>query len=132
MSANLTNLLARNQQIYDTWYQMYIDSIHLFALRPSLWPHTDKFPEVGDVVIFVHKEDVLAGRKGAEWKLAKVVQVEERRIEVEYCVGVKKTGDVSKRKVWRNPRDVAILLTPEELAINSKNYFSRLTNKNDG
>ena len=132
MSANLTNLLARNQQIYDTWYQMYIDSIHLFALRPSLWPHTDKFPEVGDVVIFVHKEDVLAGRKGAEWKLAKVVQVEERRIEVEYCVGVKKTGDVSKRKVWRNPRDVAILLTPEELAINSKNYFSRLANKNDG
>ena len=81
MSANLTNLLTRNQQIYDTWYQMYIDSIHLFALRPSLWPHTDKLPEIGDVVVFVHKEDVLVGKKGADWKLAKVVQVQELNLE---------------------------------------------------
>ena len=132
MSANLTNLLNRNQQIYDTWYQMYIDSIHLFALRPSLWPHTDKLPEIGDVVIFVHKEDALAGRQGADWKLARVTQVEERRIEVEYSVGTKRSGAVSKRKVWRNPRDVAIIMTPEQLAINSKNYFSRLTKLPDG
>ena len=132
MSANLTNLLNRNQQIYDTWYQMYIDSIHLFALRPSLWPHTDKLPEIGDVVIFVHKEDALAGRQGADWKLARLTQVEERRIEVEYSVGTKRSGAVSKRKVWRNPRDVAIIMTPEQLAINSKNYFSRLTKLPDG
>ena len=132
MSANLTNLLTRNQQIYDTWYQMYIDSIHLFALRPSLWPHTDKLPEIGDVVVFVHKEDVLVGKKGADWKLAKVVQVQERKIELEYCVGTKKSGEISKRRVWRNPRDVVILLTPEELAINSKNYFSRLTKSENG
>ena len=126
MSANLTNLLTRNQQIYDIWYQMYVDSIHLFALRPSLWPHTDKLPDVGDVVIFVHKEDELAGRKGAEWKLARITQVEERRIELEYSTGAKKSGAITKRRVWRNPRDVAIIMTPEELAINSKDYFSRL------
>lgn len=111
---------------------MYIDSIHLFALRPSLWPHTDKLPEVGDIVIFVHKEDVLAGRKGADWKLAKVVQVEERRLELEYTVGTKRSGEISKRKVWRNPRDVAIIMTPEELAINSLKYFSRLSEPPDG
>ena len=41
MSSNLKMLLDRNQQIYEQWFRLYIDSIHLFSLRPSLWPRLE-------------------------------------------------------------------------------------------
>ena len=126
MSANLSRLLERNQELYEFWYKSYIDNIHQFALKPSKWPRSDELPVVGDVVLFVFKEDPTYSKKYADWKLGRVVVVETRMIAVEYVSGVRRSGETVKRNLQRNPRDVVVLLGAEELAINSANYFSRL------
>ena len=126
MSSNLRNLLDRNQQIYEQWFRLYIDSIHMFMLRPSLWPNSDTLQQTGDVVLFVFKEDPSQNKRHGEWKLARVVQTQERKLELEYFVGTRKTGETTKKRVWRNPRDVSVLLSPEELAINSEQYFEKI------
>ena len=126
MSSNLRNLMDRNQEIYKLWFRLYIDSIHLFMLRPSLWQASGRLPEVDDVVLFVFKEDVSQNKKYGEWKLGRVITAEPRRVELEYYCGTKKSGEVTKRRVFRSHRDVSILLTPEELAINSQSYYDRL------
>ena len=126
MSANLSRLLERNKEMYRLWYSTYIDNIHLFALKPSKWPRSDTLPLLGDVVLFVYKEDPTYNKRNADWKLGRVVRVEERMIAVEFVAGTKKNGEVIKNVLERNPRDVCILLGAEELAINSSLYFSRL------
>merc|ERR1712015_27926 len=44
LSANLVRLLDRNRQIYQTWYQLFIDEIHNINLRPDKWWKSSPLP----------------------------------------------------------------------------------------
>lgn len=126
MSANLGRLLEKNQELYHFWYKSYIQNIHQFALKPSKWSRSDDLPVIGDVVLFVYKEDPTYSKRDADWKVGRVVVVEERMIAVEFISSVRRSGETVKKTLQRNPRDVVVLLGVDELAINSSNYFSRL------
>ena len=133
MSANHQKLLDRNKEIYRIWYQLYIDNIWQFSLKPSKWPRSDELPIIGDIVVFIYKEVQSYVKSDAEWRIGKVVKIEDRSVSIEFVAGTKKNGKVTKNVLNRNPRDVCILLSPEELAINSSSYFSRLlTQQHDG
>ena len=82
-------------------------------------------PKIGDVALFIMKEVQSYKKKDAEWRLGLVVEVQSRKITLEFSGRNKKEG---KSRLERNPREICILLGAEELAINSTEYFQRLLN----
>ena len=56
MSSNFTKILDRNRSIYQQWYQMFIDNIHLLNLRPNKWLKSDRLPLVDNIVLFVFND----------------------------------------------------------------------------
>ena len=86
---------------------------------------SDDQAKVGDVALFVMKEVQSYKKKDAEWRLGLVVIVQPRKVTLEFSGRNKKEG---KSRLERNPREICILLSAEELAINSSEYFQRLLN----
>ena len=124
MSPNLTKLYDRNGEIQQSWYQLFIDQIHLLAPKPPKWESTGRLPVPNDIVLFV-VDDSEFGKKGKTWKLGRVLEANTSKVKIEYTKGTK-----SKRSTLEcNPRDVSILFSQDELFINSSIYFKSITDE---
>ena len=124
MSPNLTKLLDRNRDIQQSWYQLFIDQIHLLAPKPPKWESTGRLPVPNDIVLFVVDDSEL-GKKGKTWRIGRVLEANTSKVKVEYTKGKK-----SKRSTLeRNPRDISILFSQDELFVNSSTYFQSITHE---
>ena len=124
MSPNLTKLLDRNRDIQQSWYQLFIDQIHLLAPKPPKWESTGRLPVPNDIVLFVVDDSEL-GKKGKTWRIGRVLEANTSKVKVEYTKGKK-----SKRSTLeRNPRDISILFSQDELFVNSSTYFRSITHE---
>ena len=122
LSPSLTKLLEKNRKIYHCWYQLFIDNIHALNLRPSKWPKSSRQPAVGDIVLFVYN-DAAHCEKSRKWKLGKVLETTKNSVKIQFVVQTPKTQKMVNHTADRNPRDVSLILSLEEIQINSKEYF---------
>ena len=122
MPSNLSKILERNRHLYHTWYQLFIDEIQDLNLRPLKWCTSSRLPMQGDTVFFV-LNDPSYQKNDHQWKLGKVLESSNQSVVIEYYPNVSKTSKLSPRTIVRNPRDVAILFSLNEMYPNSKEYF---------
>ena len=123
MSPNLTRILDRNRQIQQSWYQLFIDQVHLLTLKPPKWETTSRLPVEGDIVLFV-LNDSGYGKNEKTWKLGKIVRAQKTKVDIQFFSFGK--GKVKKTStLQRNPREVSILFSTEELFVNSNKYFQK-------
>ena len=125
LSSNLTKMLEKNRLIYQAWYQLFMDQIHLLALKPSKWDVTGRLPKDGDIVLFVFLDSGY-GKKEKSWKLGRVVQTNPTKVEIEYYTKSDKCGKMKSKTLTRSPRDMSILFSLNELFINSREHFQKL------
>ena len=128
LAPNLLKLLERNRQIYQAWYQLFMDDIHNINLRPDKWMKTTPMPVVGDIVMFV-MNDSKASKEARQWKLGRVHNVSNRSISIQYSNSSNKSQQSTKHTVERNPRDVSIIVALEDLYTNSRTYFNCLNDQ---
>ena len=125
MSPSLTRILDRNREIHQAWYQLFIDQIHLLTLKPPKWDTTGRQPVEGDIVLFVINDSGY-GKKDRTWRLGKVINVQGSKVDIQHSIGGK--GCSRKTSILqRNPREVSILFSAEELFVNSNEYFQKIT-----
>lgn len=125
LSSNLTRILEKNRLIYQTWYQLFIDHIHLLSLKPAKWDTTGRLPKVDDTVLFVFLDSGY-GKRDKSWKLGRVVQTSPTKVEIEYYIKSEKGGKMKPKTLTRSPRDISILFSLDELFINSREHFQNL------
>ena len=121
-----SRLLERNNDIYRTWYQFYIDRIHHLTMKPLKWSvSSERQPKPQDIVLFVFNDSALS-KQSKDWRLGRVVQVSEngRQITIEYA-SLKGNQQASKKQVTRSPRDLTIIFSVEEVYLNSRDYFKQ-------
>ena len=119
MAPRLTDVLDRNREIQRSWYQLFMDQIHLLMYKPPKWEATGRLPKEGDVVLFV-LDDSGYDKKGRSWKLGIVVNATPSKVQVKYS---KHKGKKTKQStVDRNPREISILFSADELFVNSSAY----------
>ena len=129
MASGLTEILDRNREIQHAWYQIFIDHIHLLTVKPPKWDTNGRLPRVDDIVLFV-MDDSGHGKKGKTWRLGKVLAANKSRVTIQYSVGDGRITKASKAKTLeRNPRDVSILFSSNELTVNSSQYFQKTTSE---
>ena len=128
LAPNMIKLLQRNRQIYQSWYQLFMDEIHNINLRPDKWTKSSPMPVVGDIVMFV-MTDAKASKEARQWKLGRVHSVSKRTISIQYSTSSNKSQQTTKHTVERNPRDVSIIVALEDLYTNSKDYFNCLNDQ---
>jgi hypothetical protein len=128
MSGNLTRLLDRNRQMYHTWYQLYIDNIHLLAMKPNKWHTNSQMPKHDDIVIFV-QSDAGYRKKDLVWKLGRIVEVNKSRVKILSFTKSSKRAKVQSSTFERNVREVSILFSLNELYVNSREYFQDIIQK---
>ena len=105
-----------------SWYQLFIDEIQDLNLRPQKWCTPSRLPKEGDTLMFVMSESSYH-KSGRQWKLGRAIKASKDSVTIEYYVSVNNSSKMSPRSVVRNPRDVAILFSTNELYVNSKDYF---------
>ena len=127
MSPNIIRLLQRNREIYHTWYQLFMDEIHNINLRPDKWRKSGTLPQEGDVVMFVTNESPILKEK-RQWKLGRITSVNNRSLTIQYIVNNKSRKPVT-HTLQRNPREVTVIVTLDELYLNSKKYFESINGK---
>ena len=70
--ANLQKVLARSHEIFQAWYKIYMENIHLLNKASTLkWTKSSPLPIIGDVVLFVATETESTGgsKKDGVWRL---------------------------------------------------------------
>jgi len=127
LSQDLSKLLTRNREIYQYWYQLFIDNIHLLTLKPGKWSDTSKIPVVGDIVLFTFTDSGYS-KESITWKLGKVVSVGSRKVAISYVANPVKKGPSVLSVVERNFRSISIIYSTDELALNSIDHFSSIIN----
>lgn len=132
LSSNLTRMLEKNLQVYKAWYKLFMDQIHLLSLKPSKWETSGRQPQMGDIVLFVFTDSGYS-KADKKWKLGEVVNASVTKVEIEYISKIKnsgettlKSGEATRSRITRNPREVSILFSLSELYINSSEYFQRI------
>ena len=120
-----TSILERNRLIYNCWYQLFIDNIHMFTLRPNKWNTNSRLPKIDDVVLFT-LNDSGYDKASIVWKLGKISQCQDRKVEITFVNKVSKSGNVSKSKLFRSVRDVSIIFSVDELFINTNQHHESL------
>ena len=103
-----------------------LENVHLLNMAPIKWTKSDPLPEEGDVVLFVTTENPSRSEKDGVWRLGRVLSVTPRRVKIEQVL---KSG--TKTMLERNPRDVSIVVGVEELAVNTRAYFSMITKEEE-
>ena len=102
-----------------TFYKLLVERVHQLSLKPNKWNEKDsRKPRVDDIVLFVYVEDA----KGKDWKLGRIIEVQERRVKVLYSKRNHKDDMPVLKIIERSHRDISILLSQDELAVNSENY----------
>ena len=128
LTPNVGRLLARNRRIYFEWFQLFIDEIHHLTFCPPKWLSSSRPPVEGDIVLFVYN-DAQYGKVNKHWKLGRIVKASSRSVTIMYSPNPQAKGSLATRTVTRNPRDVTIVFSLEELYPNSKEYFHAVTTK---
>ena len=75
MSGNLTSLLKQNQEVYHTWYSLFIENIQMLTMKTNKWHKTDNLPAIDDVVLFTMSERGY-GKNNMTWKPVRIVSVD--------------------------------------------------------
>ena len=121
-------LVEKNQRIMSTWYKIFEEHIHHLMPRPAKWQETTPV-RVGDIVLFIMSDAKYV--KDERWKLGRVHQIfRPSRIQIEYNLIV--SGEsVTKKYIWRNPRQIALVTTTDEISTNTKEYLGRLQRGED-
>ena len=120
-----TNILERNREIYAVWFQLFIDNVHMFQMRPDKWSNNSRLPIVNDIVLFVFT-DANYSKENTCWKLARVLSCSDGKVELSYVSKVSKTGISKMGKVSRSVRDVSIVFSVGELFINTSEHHESL------
>ena len=104
----LERLMEKNRKILETWYKIFVEHLYYLIPRPtSKWHATDPV-NVGDVVLFVFKENAVM--KQDVWKLARVVEVfSPTKVKLQYSIKTKR-GDTEVKFLERNPRQLCMIL----------------------
>ena len=125
---HLGRMLEKNREIYTLWYSIFMDNIHEMMVKPDKWNITGTQPKLGDIVMFVFNDSGYS-KELRTWKLGRVTQVQPRKITVEYVSKVSIQGISTMGSVSRNPRDISILFSTDELFINTPEHFKNLFNQ---
>ena len=120
-----TSILERNRNIYHTWFQLFIDNIHMFTLKPNKWNTSTRLPVIDDVVLFTLNDSGYE-KSSIEWKLGRISQCLDRKVEITFVSRVSKLGNVTKTKLIRSIRDVSIVFSVDELFINTNRHHESL------
>ena len=117
----LQKVLARSHAIFGAWYQIYIENIHLLNAPCDKWTGSGPPLVEGDVVLFIALETTTGSKKDGVWRLGRVLSVTDRRVQIDEVL---KSG--TKTILERNPRDISLVISADEYAVNTRAYFSRL------
>ena len=133
--------LSRNNMINKSWQTLLQRLIPDLTERPKWHKSGSIQPEVGDYVIFCHKES-RAGPEHAEWKVGLVIKIEESesspstsKYYLEYRQVIKQKNKkpedwkVATQVTDRHMRDLVLLFTEAELKSlpGSEEHLRRLT-----
>ena len=125
MSRIPSKILERNREVFKTWYQLFIDNIHMLQVRPDKWSVNTRVPVVDDIVLFVLNDSEYT-KSGSTWKLGKVLSCEKRKVTISYVSKVTKTGQTTMSNLSRGIRDVSIIFSIDELFINTTDHYESL------
>ena len=103
-----------------------MENIHLLNMAPHEWTKSDPLPIEGDVPMFVATENPTGSKKDGVWRLGRVLSVTPKRVKIEQVL---KSG--TKTILDKNPRDVSIIVGVEDLTINTRAYFSAITEERE-
>ena len=124
---HLARMLERNREVYHTWYTMFIENIHELMVKPDKWDKSGVQPKEEDIVMFVFNDSGYS-KESTTWKLGRVIKAQNRKVIIEYVSKVSTQGKSTLAQISRNPRDVSILFSADQLFINTKDHFSTLFN----
>ena len=120
-----TNILERNREIYAVWFQLFIDNVHMFQMRPDKWSSNSRLPLENDIILFVFTDANYAKEK-VNWKLGKVLSCKDGKVEILYVSKISKTGNSKMGRLTRSVRDVSIVFSIGELFINTTDHHEGL------
>ena len=121
-------ILRRNREIYQSWYQLFIDNIHNLSVKPPKWSVNSRKPVHNDIVLFTFNDSGYS--KGSiTWKLGRIVEASDRKVRITYAGKPNKSGITKMITLERNPRDVSILFSVGDFTINTQDHFNNVVNK---
>jgi len=124
---HLGRMMERNREIYHTWYTLFVENIHELMVKPDKWDKSGVQPREEDIVMFVFNDSGYS-KESTTWKLGRVIKTQPRKIIIEYVSKVSVQGKSTLAQISRNPRDVSILFSADQLFINTNDHFSALFN----
>ena len=114
-------MLDQNNKVVKAWFQLFMDRLHLFTIKPEKWLENTRPVQLQDIVIFV-LSDSGQGKRKYEWKMGEVILVDKMKVEIRFStLDVK--GNLKKETLSRSARDVSILFSEGEFRVNSTEYF---------
>ena len=128
LAPNMIKLLQRNREIYQAWYQLFMDEIHNINLRPDKWTKSSPLPKVGDIVMFVTNDSPIL-KDNRQWRLGRIVAASDRSLTIQYIINNNKSRKPTTHTLQRNPREVSVIVALDELYLNSKEYFENINGK---
>ena len=118
-----SDLLEKNRKIMSTFFQVLIDNLHHFQVKPAKWNTTSlRLPKIDDVIIFKYNES----NSSIDWKVGRVVKVEPRKVSIMYSLKTDEKKVPTMKFVTRSYRDIVILLSEDEIYPNSREYFDNI------
>jgi hypothetical protein len=116
-----SELLDRNRKIMSIFFEIMVDRLHHLQTKPNKWSTSSpRQPEVDDIVMFKYNES----NSACDWKLGRVVTVQPRKVSIAYTIKTEAKAIPVLKFLDRSPRDVVIVLSENELAVNSGEYFT--------
>ena len=124
-SQNFSRILERNRETHQVWFQLFIDNIHNLALRPNKWNVNSRFPLVEDIVLFTYNDGNYS-KESITWKLGRVLEVSKRKVKITFLRKTCKAGKFIMHQIDRNPRDISIIFSTGDFAINSQDHHGEV------
>ena len=122
--AGATEILRRNRNLQQYFYQMMLDRLHNFIHKPSKWSKTDPV-KVGDICIFIYNEN--SAMKQDVWKLGEVSNIDNpSKLIITFMANSKGDSLPRKKTIVRSPRQVCVISNENDLNLNSREFFEYL------
>ena len=126
-SQNFSRILERNRETYQVWFQLFIDNIHNLAMRPNKWNVNSRSPIVEDIVLFTYTDGGYS-KENVVWKLGRVIEVSKRKVRITFLSKTSKSGKCIMHQLDRNPRDISIIFSTGDFAINTQDHHNHVIN----
>ena len=126
-SQQFSRILERNREIYQCWYQLFIDNIHNLAVKPPKWSTNSRKPVYNDIVLFTFNDSGYS-KSNITWKLGRISEASERKVQITFLGNSSLKGPSKMHTVERNPRDVSILFSVGDFNINTQDHLNNLIN----